>query len=235
METVPYVHEAVVHNTTSPERIVPVVMQLLAPKSVIDVGCGIGTFLYCFKEAGVTDVLGVDGPWVDREQLHAYIRPEEFIERSLDGPLRLDRTFDLVLCLEVAEHLPASAADTFVSSLVAAGRTILFSAAIPFQGGQNHVNEQWPVYWEEKFAKHGYVRHDIIRPLVWDDPGIFWWYKQNMVVYAHRDIRFPATVKYGQLGNVIHPELFVRVASIPPLTLARHIKNRIRSLLFLKK
>jgi 2-polyprenyl-3-methyl-5-hydroxy-6-metoxy-1,4-benzoquinol methylase len=62
-------------------------------------------------------------------------------------PLDLEKEFDLVVSLEVAEHLPASAADQFVNTLVKHGKKILFSAAIPGQGGQDHLNEQWPDYW----------------------------------------------------------------------------------------
>lgn len=60
---------------------------------------------------------------------------------DVGAPIELHRRFDLVLCLEVAEHLPASAADTLVRSLTGLGNVIAFSAAIPFQGGANHVNE----------------------------------------------------------------------------------------------
>ena len=79
----------------------------------------------------------------------------------------------MVLCLEGAEHIKKDTADIFVQNLVNSGNLILFSAAIPNQGGQNHFNEQWFTYWEEKFIVHNYILHDIIRPFFWDNSELF--------------------------------------------------------------
>jgi len=105
------------------------------------------------------------------------------------------------MSLEVAEHLPEDKADLFVSVLVAHAEKIVFSAAIPSQGGQNHLNEQWPEYWQKKFEKHGYYFHDTIRPLIWNNAAIDWWYRQNMflVTKERSDVK---------ILPVIHPELY---------------------------
>jgi hypothetical protein len=92
----------------------------------------------------------------------------------------------------------------------------LFSAAIPNQGGQNHVNEQWPEYWQKKFAKHNYVFHDVLRTLFWDNDRIYWWYKQNTFLVAHRDYNLNLealpTIPLGQdsskVRRYVHPDLF---------------------------
>ena len=135
----------------SARAIVPIVLEFMRPRSVIDVGCGIGIWLSVFEEYGVSDILGVDGDYVNRELLE--ISAERFMECNLTEPLHINRQFDLVVPLEVAEHLPIESAGTFIDSLTRLGHAILFSAAVPFQGGTHHVNEQWPDYWVRHFRR----------------------------------------------------------------------------------
>src|SRR5687768_14165313 len=151
-----YTHSEEVHNLSAPQEIVPQLVKLFNPKSVVDIGCGLGTFLHCFKLEGVKDVLGIDGPWVNKELLKKYLNENEFLERDLEKEILLEKKYDLVLSLEVAEHLAPESADIFIQSLISSGRIIIFSAAIPRQGGQNHVNEQWLPFWEDKFMRYGY-------------------------------------------------------------------------------
>lgn len=181
-QSVPYVHDEEVHNLEAPGAIVPLLCEALGPTSVVDVGCGTGTFLRCFKDIGVEDVFGVDGSWFDPSKLWANIEQDEFLEADLSAPLELGRRFDLAISLEVAEHLPPEAADTFVESLCGLSSVIVFSAAMPMQGGQHHLNEQWPEYWIEKFEARGYKAHDVLRPALWDNDKVFWWYRQNAML-----------------------------------------------------
>src|SRR5262249_16044265 len=155
----------------------------LEPKSVVDVGCGIGTFLNVFLENGVNDVLGIDGAWVDRGQL--YIDEKYFVEADLEQPLKPGRKFDLAICLEVAEHLRPESADAFVEWLCSLSDTIVFSAAIPGQGGDNHLNEQPFEYWQNKFAVHDFHFYDVFRNRYWQNDEIDCWYRQNMFLAAH--------------------------------------------------
>lgn len=162
--------------------VVPLIQQLLRPRSVIDVGCGTGEWLASMREAGISDVLGVDGDWVPRDQLQ--IPTSMFQALDLRQPLVLPRTFDLAMSLEVAEHLPAQAAETFIRSLVKLAPAVLFSAAIPFQGGTGHVNEQWPDYWRALFEAYGYVCIDCFRWRLWDDATIHPFIAQNLMLYV---------------------------------------------------
>jgi SAM-dependent methyltransferase len=166
----------------SAQVLVPLVLQLVRARSVIDVGCGQGTWLAVFREHGVQEILGVDGDYVDPTRLE--IAPECFRARDLKQPLRLDRRFDLVVSLEVAEHLPEGCAALFVESLSCLGPLVLFSAAAPHQGGEQHLNEQWPNYWAQRFRVCGFEPVDCLRRRVWEDDRVQWWYAQNIFLYA---------------------------------------------------
>lgn len=186
---------------------VPLVLEACNPKSILDVGCGTGTWLKVFEEHGIKDFLGIDGDFVELDTLK--ISADKFLACDLRAEWRLNRKFDLVVSLEVAEHLPENSADLLVSSLVSHGDNILFSAAIPGQGGQNHLNEQWPIYWQRKFEKHGFYFQDAIRQLVWNNPDVEWWYRQNIFLVTKERPTHVAPIL-----PLVHPELFQRTIRI---------------------
>jgi SAM-dependent methyltransferase len=169
----------------SAREIVPLVLELIQPNCVIDVGCGVGTWLSVFRQYGVEEVFGVDGEWVDREMLE--ISKEQFMSVDLTKPLRLDRQFDLVISVEVAEHLPSSCSGIFIDSLTRLGPVILFSAAIPYQGGTQHVNEQWPDYWVKHFHEQEYAVIDCLRKKIWQNDNVEWPYVQNILIFVRKD------------------------------------------------
>ena len=136
-------------------------------------------------------MIGVDGEWVEASKL--MIPASRFVAHDLRLPLWLDRRFDLALCLEVAEHLPESAAGTLVGSLVKLADAVLFSAAVPGQGGVAHINEQWPAYWIRLFEEHGFRPADVIRSRVWENAEVEWWYAQNALLYIDAE-RPPPTL-----------------------------------------
>jgi SAM-dependent methyltransferase len=169
-------------SIASAREILPVVKRYIDPTSVVDVGCGNGTWLKIWRDLGVENFIGIDGDYVDRNQL--LIPQERFLPMNLAAPAHLDDQFDLVQSLEVAEHLPSSSAETFITFLCSLGPVILFSAAIPYQGGTNHLNEQWPAYWADLFSRQGYLPFDVIRDHVWDNSKIDWWYAQNTLLFV---------------------------------------------------
>lgn len=212
MNGIKYVHDEVHHNINAPSIIIPFLIENIQPKSVIDVGCGVGTFLSVFKSHAVDDIFGLDGEWVNMELLKKHIDLSYFKTANLEAKIDINRKFDLAISLEVAEHIKESSADVFVENLINLSNIIVFSAAFPGQGGQNHVNEQWPSYWADKFEKHNYKFYDVLRPYFWDNQSIDIWYRQNMflvVKNGHNDI-IPSFNMHlsGKIMNIIHPEIF---------------------------
>lgn len=139
--------------------------------TLLDVGCGPGMLLDALYERGWLGT-GFDG------SPHALAMAERLREaRSLETGLllhlwpRIDRcdildapgfgAVDVVVCTEVAEHLPAEHAPGLVRYLTASAlRYVVFTAAPPGQGGHDHINEQRKEYWVELFQREGWIVDD---------------------------------------------------------------------------
>jgi SAM-dependent methyltransferase len=206
------------HSLESARIITPYVLDLIKVTSVCDVGCGVGTWLRAFSEAGVTSILGMDGDYVNRDQLQ--IDQSQFVATDLREPINITERFDLAVSLEVAEHLPSERAVGFVADLTELSDHILFSAAIPGQGGTDHINEKWQSYWAEIFLSHDYVACDMVRPKFWSNKGIDYWYRQNILLYVKRRSLNDALVKHSDnlILDVVHPQMWAsRAASLDKL------------------
>jgi SAM-dependent methyltransferase len=191
-----------------------VVWRLPALDSAVDLGCGVGTWLSVLNEYGAGDIQGIDAPWVDTTLLE--VPSECFLPTNLEEKIRLDRRFDLAISLEVAEHLPACSASTFVETLTHLSDFVLFSAAIPHQGGREHINEQWPDYWAALFKEQGYRVLDFVRAEIWDDEQVLTCYRQNTLFYVREDrlaeVQLSETERsrQGMPLSVVHPRSFVK-------------------------
>lgn len=193
----------------SAEKVLSIVQEIVPEiKSAVDLGCGVGAWLSVLEKRGATKVCGVDGNWVNKDYLK--IQKENFIEHdfSKDVNPNIGQTYDLAISLEVAEHLPSSSAKGFVSSLTSLSEFILFSAAIPYQGGIGHINEQWPDYWITLFENRGYVAIDIIRKRIWNDEKIPAWYRQNTFLFIKEDRIKDLKIEYLP-HNHIPPEIYL--------------------------
>jgi SAM-dependent methyltransferase len=219
----------------SAERIVPHILDLVAPAGILDVGCGVATFLRAFQERGVTDVWGVDGDYVPREKL--LIDPARFRGCDLSRPLDMGRRFDMAMSVEVAEHIDEAQSDVFVENICRHADIVLFSAAIPGQGGTHHVNERWPSYWAPKFAARGYRAVDALRPLIWDDASVEYWYRQNALLFvndagfARRPGLAAAAAVAPTMIDLVHPAMFDAVKrEAAQVTRARAIQSALERL-----
>lgn len=184
--------------------------------SVVDVGCGIGVWPNAFAEHGVSVAHGVDGNYIGKEML--LLNKESFYEQDLREPLRLSRRYDLACSLEVAEHLPPSRALSFVEDLTKLAPIVLFSAAIPGQGGANHVNEMWQHHWARLFNQFNFKTVDHIRPIVWSMEDLQVCYRQNTLLYVHESVlETNSRLKEAQKKTteamlpLVHPRTLVRL------------------------
>lgn len=214
----------------SGERVVPLVLNLFPISSVIDYGCGTGSWLKSFHENGVKTIKGYDGHWVDLSNLQ--IPADNFVKCDFTGDFKVTERADLAVSLEVAEHLDQIHVEKFISILTQTADLILFSAAIPFQGGTHHVNEQWPEYWAAIFSKYGFVPADYIRPLIWNDNKVEFWFAQNILIYVKETSlgNYPQLSEYVNKTNPnyltkIHPKHYLK--NISPIY---KLKNRIKDL-----
>ena len=195
----------------SARAIIPLLLSHLSVHSVVDVGCGVGTWLKAFQENGVSDITGYDGEYVDTSML--VIDAENFKVLDLTTDFALPRKADLAISLEVAEHLPSKNGDHLVQQLVSVAPMVLFSAAIPGQGGTGHVNEQWQDHWRAKFNSFGYYPVDAIRPLVWGHHDVEIWYQQNIILYC-KEGHAPSgdgirPIPPNLSLNIVHPEYYL--------------------------
>jgi SAM-dependent methyltransferase len=204
-------------SETSAREILPIVLDLLRPRSIIDVGCWTGGWLAAARDLGVVDVVGMDHESTDRSKLKF---PEaDFVPQDLREPIRLERTFDLAISVEVAEHLDEDRSDSFVESLTRLAPVVLFSAAIPGQGGTDHINEQWPEYWISRFEARGWTVVDCLRAQLWHNERVAFYYAQNLFLFTDREwlVRHPeinaaAGVDLGGL-SLVHPLAFERATA----------------------
>lgn len=204
------------HNITSANVIVPYLLGYIEPKSVIDIGCGLGQWLNVFEKFGAKDIVGVDGSHVPKElrKIDGFVEFDlrHFQDLRTTPLLSNDKgkkNFDLCINLEVAEHLPKETAPDFVTFLTQLSDCVLFSAAIPYQTGENHINEQPHRYWVDLFAQRGYVCCDIFRKKFWDNALVNWWYRQNMFLFIEQGYQLKQMDfdSYDE-NQYIHPELF---------------------------
>jgi SAM-dependent methyltransferase len=208
----------------SAREVVPLLLELVAPKSVVDVGSGPGAWLQVFTEHGVADVVGIDGDYIDGATLR--IPADRFIAADLAALPELPRTFDLALSLEAAHYAPESAAAGIVDALTSYAPVVYFAAAIPGQPGGPTLNRQWPRYWSDLFAAREYRCADVLRAQLWERDGVDWWYAQNGLLFLREGAAGPAAT--GSPLPLVHPLLFAEVSAAEPAAEAPRRRLRLR-------
>jgi SAM-dependent methyltransferase len=190
-------------SKSSARFIVPYLLKNFTFSSIVDFGCGDGQFIEEFKRRGITDLKGLEGEWI--VDTIGELQPDWLEIADLNLPVTLNRKFDLAICLEVGEHLEEKYARVLVESLTKSSDRILFSAAIPGQGGTHHINLQYPNYWAILFSEFGFFLELDPREAFWGKKAVAPWYQQNCLIFTRKTISvsnlvFPLVMK--------HPEIF---------------------------
>jgi hypothetical protein len=208
----------------SARRILGIVAEYVPFTSVADFGCGSGTWLSVARaDFGATFTFGLEGPWMTADKLDD--QQIEFQPGDLERKAEVPRRVDLAISLEVAEHLTPQRAASFVDDLCNTAPCVLFGAAIPGQNGVGHINEQWQSYWADLFRERGYEAFDLIRPAVWDDDQLPFWYRQNCLLYVRSDRARelglqPEPVRF----DIVHPRRWEEEMRV---TIVRRIRAKV--------
>jgi SAM-dependent methyltransferase len=187
--------------------------QFLPHKSIVDVGCGTGTWLKAALERGAYEVVGVDGDSVPLDLLD--VEKTCITLSDLNNKISIEKKFDMAICLEVAEHLLPSRGPELVRDLTKLSDVVLFGAAIPYQIGTGHINCRWQSFWSGLFEGEDFVRTSYIQQKHWLDRRINVVYRQNACIYINKksvgsflDGVLGGFFKENSLINVVHPELY---------------------------
>lgn len=185
---------------------VDVLVSLVGPASVVDVGSAHAGWSGEFRARGVDDVLVVRPP--RDPALDGAGGPA--LAHDLRRPLALGRRFDLAVAVGTGERLPPRAAVVLAATLVDAAPAVAFASVMPGLAAPGTANARWPSWWDGVFEELGYVPHDIVRPSLWDDGEVELWIRQSVVVYAAPG-RFPeAVLSAPSRRSVVHPEAYHR-------------------------
>jgi len=192
-------------------KILGCLTKLIDIKSMFDFGCGIGTWCLAAQELGISDVKGIDQSPYDGD--HMLIPHKDYMQINLQNSVSLYSKADLVISVEVGEHIEDRYSHILVDTLCRHGDLVLFSAALPYQGGTGHVNEQPCSYWRNIFEKSGYCAFDCIRALCWEDDEVEIWYKNNCILYAKNGVHVN---KFDNIHirppiDIIHPDMLKRI------------------------
>ena len=212
-------------SVASAMEIVPLMVSRYSPDSVVDVGCGTGPFASEFLKYGVSEVIGYEGVWM--RTLPTILPKNFYVYTDITEPFIPSRRYDLCLCLEVAEHLDEAYAKTLIEMLTALSDVVVFSAAIPHQGGNHHVNEQWPIYWSNLFAKKGYYLDWDPRLEIWGNTNIEPCYRQNLLVFSSK-------IKNQFLipTSLVHPDLWFAAMSFRKIPILNQVVSKLPKSVF---
>jgi cyclopropane fatty-acyl-phospholipid synthase-like methyltransferase len=142
------------------------------PTSVVDFGCGIGSYLESCYNKGIKNIAGYDiGGEYAQKYTPDFLYP--FIEYcDCTKPIKTQQKYECVISFETIEHIEPSGTNVFIENLVNAtdfdkGR-ILFTGAPPEQEGCGHINCRDKQEWIEIFAEQDFTVDQHLTELVKD-------------------------------------------------------------------
>lgn len=191
------------------------ISEMRALRSVVDFGCGLASWLHTAQHLGATEIRGYDDAGLPLEARG--LRSQEFFPADLGRFIEPEKKFDLAICLEAAQYIPSDGAITLIRSLCSSSDWVLFSAALPYQGGIDHVSENWMEHWAGLFRENGFLCYDILRMKFWHDATIAFYYRQNACLYvrpgAHHSLDARGYEPSQCPPSLIHPELLLKFVS----------------------
>ena len=198
----------------SAEHYLAYLWTFFSPGSVVDLGCGAGTWLKAAGNLGAKKLVGYDGEWNNQQNM--IDERIKFIPVNLNEFIISSEKFDLAMSLEVAEHLQSESSEGFVKSLTELSDVVIFGAAYKGQGGTNHINERLHSYWGYLFQKQGYAIFDLFRSVFWGHEEIDICYTQNTFLYVDKShVLYKSLIQKGfkELSNLaymncVHPALY---------------------------
>lgn len=206
-----FYHNKTPESFSSALVVLKILFEIYQPNSIVDVGCGQGSWLAAAEELGSKRLVGYDGNWIKNEDLVS--KNINFNSVNMESTFQINGVYDLAISVEVAEHLPEFRAKDFVYNLCNAAKVIVFSAAIKEQGGTNHINEQWQSYWIDIFKGNGFEVFDIFRSRIWNNSDVNWWYRQNIFLFI--DTKHETYLDFLELNqntnnifDIVHPQLY---------------------------
>lgn len=193
--------------------ILGILFALHKPRSVVDLGCGTGAWLAAAGSLGAEELLGYDGDWANPPAFSPNRITFTPVDFENSQPV-IENKADLAISVEVLEHISPDRAGCFLDALCSASDVIVFSAAIPHQGGTRHLNEQPQSHWIRQFDLRGFDVFDIFRPAIWSNDSVCWWYRQNTLLFVHRGAAVPdrgaLRACERPIHDVVHPSNYVQ-------------------------
>ncbi len=224
-------------QTLSSTRIIVKVINKYLPKinSVIDLGCGMAAFAKAFQENGSNEITIIDHPKLDVSK--CVVKDNyTFTPCDLDIAIPVVQKVDLLICTEVLEHIGYNRSLKVLDYIVSCSDIILFSAAIPRQGGLGHINEQRHNFWISEFRKRGFQNFDLFKLDLINNTEVLYWLRQNLFIF-HRNQPVDSILNTMPiLGNefelvssyVLNKEYGIsEILKKIPSSLYRSIKNRL--------
>lgn len=141
-------------------------------QTIADIGCGNGAYTRYLEDAGF-DAYGFDGSPLTPD----FCQQADFSQSVDIG------TYDMALCLEVGEHIPARYEQTFLYNVCnAARRWVVLSWAVPGQGGDGHVNCRDNYWVVQQMQRRGF-NLDAEKTFALRAAATVSWFKNTLMVF----------------------------------------------------
>lgn len=159
------------------------------PKRVIEFGCGPGHLTVALADLGinVTAIDGFSNPDFRNYDKIKFSKVDLNKYNEIETFLEFDTKYDVAICTEVAEHLLHDSSEHLINFLTQTAPVVIFSAAVPNQKGNGHINCQNRLFWHQLFLKKNFALIDSLRKEFSYNNKVAIWYKLNIVDYVSKD------------------------------------------------